>query len=231
MAFNSADTRQRAYNRIDTSNPHGSWIDEKFYNRGGTRNAKTLVGNWQEEERLEGDMATAGRDQSVVRKEGKYFKGGFESTAYLLSDKEEFDRQAEATSMHRQSFTEANGDIRTTKKPPMGVRSGIRAQMVLAEAQRAVAEAEEASRPRDAPLTTTYRETVSHVGTDGNTVKSTYRGRPQDAADYVSDTPITLYTGNPVTGSKMVVHGVTSAGGTGNALAKNTTFTHNKFAL
>lgn len=230
MAFNSSDTRQRAYNRIDTSNPHGSWIDEKFYNRAGTVGSKTLIGNWQEEERLEADMNAAGRDQTIVRKDGKYYKGGFESTAYLLSDKEESERLAQTVTMHRESFTEKNGDISTTKKPQLGVRSNIRAQMILEQAQAELKAQEEAQRQRDAPLTSTYRETISH-NSNASATKGVFAGRTEGAPSYTEDVPITLYTGNPHTGSTMTVHGKTMADGTGNPLAKNTNFTYNKFAL
>jgi hypothetical protein len=227
-----ADTRQRAYNRIDTSNPQGSWIDEKYYNRGGTGNSKVLVGNWQEEERLETDMTTMGKTQTVVRQDGKYFKGGFESSAYLLTDREDQERTMDGTTMQRQSFNEFNGDVQKQKKAPLGVRSNIRAQMVIDEAQELVRQQEEAARQRDAPLSTTYREAVSHIPLTGNTVKGTFRGASVGAEkDYAADTPITVYTGNPRTGVRMQVQGLTSTAGGGNALSKNTTFSHDKFAV
>ena len=36
MSLNRVDTRQRAYQRIDTSNPTGTWIDESGYNKYST---------------------------------------------------------------------------------------------------------------------------------------------------------------------------------------------------
>ena len=225
-----ADTRQRAYNRIDTSNPQGSWIDEKYYNRGGTGRSKTLVGNWQEEERLETDMVDAGQAQTVVKKEGKYFKGGFESTSYLLSAKEQNDRDLDGTSMHAMSYNDSNADVKKQRKAPLGVRNSIRAQMVLEEAQEVVRQQEEAARLKDAPLSTTYRETVSKVGNSGNTTRSEFKGtagRP----DYAADTPITVYTGNPQSGVRMKVQGLTATTGTGNPLAKNTGFSYDKYSL
>lgn len=225
-----ADTRQRAYNRIDTSNPQGSWIDEKYYNRAGTGKSKTLVGNWQEEERLEEDMTNMGMTQTVVKKEGKYFKGGFESTAFLLTDKDESQRDFDATTIQRDSFNESNGDIAKQQKAPLGVRSAIRAQMVIAEARDMVRQHEEASRPKQAPLTTTYRANVSHSGASGNTTRGTFHGSAGQT-DYAADTPITLYTGNPRTGMRMKVPGLTTTAGGGNPLAKNTSFSYDRFAL
>eukprot|EP00668_Euglena_longa_P005299 GGOE01006238.1.p1 GENE.GGOE01006238.1~~GGOE01006238.1.p1 ORF type:complete len:227 (-),score=60.62 GGOE01006238.1:246-926(-) len=46
MALNKADTRQRAYRKLDTSEPGGHWIEEAAFN------GKVLVGNWQEERTL-----------------------------------------------------------------------------------------------------------------------------------------------------------------------------------
>ena len=227
-----ADTRQRAYNRIDTSNPQGSWIDEKYYNRGGTSRSKVLVGNWQEEERLEEDMTTAGKTQTVVRKDGKYFRGGFESTSYLLTDREETDRALDGTTIQRDSFNTSNGDVDKQKKAPLGVRSAIRAQMVISEARDLVRQMEEASRPKAEPMTSTYRTQVSGVGESGMTTRGTFKGAAGEGAkDYASDTPVTVYTGNPRSGVRMKVQGLTETTGTGNALSKNTTFTYNRFAL
>jgi hypothetical protein len=227
-----ADTRQRAYNRIDTSNPQGSWIDEKYYNRAGTGKGKTLVGNWLEEERLEGDMTQHGNTQTIVKQEGRYYKGGFESTSYLLSDREENDRALDGTTIQRDSFNDSNGDVNKQRKAALGVRSQIRAQMVLGEAHELLRQQEEAARIRDAPLTTTYRETVSKTGADGNTTKGEFHGAASSAAvDYASDVPVTVYTGNPRSGVRMQVPGLTSTGGTGNPLSKNTTFSHDKYAL
>ena len=227
-----ADTRQRAYNRIDTSNPQGSWIDEKYYNRGGTGGAKVLVGNWQEEERLEADMNTAGKTQTVVRKDGKYFKGGFESTSYLLTDREETERGFDGTTIQRDDFNTHNGDIEKQKKAPLGVRSAIRAQMVVAEARELVKQMEENAKHKDEPMTSTYRANVSRTGANGNTTRGTFHGASAAARkDYSNDGPITVYTGNPRSGCRMKVQGISETAGTGNALAKNTSFTHNRFAL
>ena len=88
MAFNCSDTRQRAYNRIDTSSPGGNWIDEKQYNKAeaaSTRDKRVLVGNWQEESKLEKDMIQSGHELATLHKTGKYFSGGHESSAFLLT--------------------------------------------------------------------------------------------------------------------------------------------------
>lgn len=230
MAFNCADTRQRAYNRIDTSNPHGNWVDERSYNKTGTAGRRTLVGNWQEDEKLERDMKEHGHDQTVVRKEGKYFKGGFESTAYLLSEVEKEDRKAEGVTMQRQSFNDTNGDIKTQQKAPLGVRSQIRAEMVVAEAKAIVAQQEKAVAAASAPppMSSTYRDTVNRA--DGPQ-RRVVNDAPGEKRTYVGDKPITLYTGNPQTGARMRVQGATTEGGTGNPLAKNTNFTCDRFAI
>lgn len=226
-----ADTRQRAYNRIDTSNPQGSWIDEKYYNRGGTGGSKVLVGNWQEEERLEADMDVAGKTQTVVRKDGKYFKGGFESTSYLLTDREESDRGFDGTTIQRDDFNNSNGDIEKQKKAPLGVRSAIRAQMVVSEARALVKQMEEQSKLKDEPMTSTYRAQVSKTN-GANTLRGTFHGASEAARqDYSKAAPITVYSGNPRSGCRMKVQGLSETAGTGNPLARNTNFSHNRFAL
>jgi len=227
MAFNSADTRQRAYNRIDTSSPHGNWIDEKAYNKRGTagaHGARTLVGNWQEETVLEVDMSANGHEMSTLRQRGKYLTGGFESTAYLLSPLEQSDRVADHQTTQRVSYNEVNANVATQKKAPLGVRSHLRAQMIIEDATTKVKEASRRTVP--APVHSTYRETIG-----GLTESRTPVDESVLEARYVKEVPITIYTGNPQSGAQMVIPGRSSECGAGNPLGKNTSFSHGKYTL
>jgi hypothetical protein len=226
MAFNCADTRQRAYNRIDTSNPQGNWVDERSYNRpDNALRGRTLVGNWQEEVHLEADMNDNGHDVSLLRQRGRYMTGGFESTAYLLSPEEQGNRLADTVTTNRHSFNDTNGDVAMQRKPKLGVRSELRAQMVIAEAEKLAADAAQA--PAE-PLSTTYRATLSD--------RSKEQPRTIDMQQTLEQskklsTPITLYSGNPQSGVKMAVQGASSAAGTGNPHGKNCSFTFEKYSL
>jgi hypothetical protein len=230
MAFNCADTRQRAYNRIDTSNPGGNWIDEKGYNKArvghGTR---VLVGNWQEEGVLEKDMVEKGFDLSTLRKDGKYYHGGFESTAYLLASKDPHERTLSSVTTHRADFTMDNAEKGKKRQPNLGPRSQLLMQQVIEDASKEC-EARRRS-PEGEPLTTTYRSTLSDL------VKGSSPARePRLELDatgqplYMSDKPITVYTKNPVTQARMVVHGVTQEPELAPQHGRNTQFTNSKYA-
>ena len=84
MALNRTDTRQRAYNRIDTSNPKGNWIDEPSFNKstGGC-----LMGNWWEERELSKSMTEREKNESITSSTigSPRVKGGMESTKFLIN--------------------------------------------------------------------------------------------------------------------------------------------------
>ena len=225
-----ADYRARAHNRIDTSNPWGSWIDEKMYNkyRAPGASGKTLCGNWQEEVVLEGDMDAAGHSMALLRPKGRHLTGGFESTAYLISPIETAERKAAAETTVRDSFNERNGDVASQAKPPLGARSALRAEMIVAEARALVADAamKEAERSRGGAVRSTYEDTLA-----GKRVKPPPVDPRVLEAPYADDAPVTLYTGNPRSGAKMVVPGKTEAAGAGNPHGRSTHFTWSKFAI
>jgi hypothetical protein len=240
MAFNCSDTRQRAYNRIDTSAPGGSWIDEKQYNKslgGSAKGRKTLVGNWQEEAQLEGDMLTHGHDLSLIRKDGKFFKGGYESTAYLLSSEDPAAQKFDPHTTQRTSFNSTNGDVSHRLAPVGGIRQQLKAREVIEEARQMVAQQ---AAPKPEALTSTYRSTISENTPVTASAMATLsqRSLPRisdkqfspSEAPYAHDRPITLYTGNPATGKTMTVHGKTSAQGA-NPLGRSNFFTFDKFAI
>jgi hypothetical protein len=236
MAFNTADTRQRAYNRIDTCNPGGNWIDEKQYNKsrpGATK--KILCGNWQEEHSLEGDLMSQGIPVATIRQNDAtgHFVGGFESSPYLTMAVNPKDRRTELTSTQRASFNEKNSDLSTQKQPSLGARSQIRLNDVVSAAKE------------ELQKTVSEREARSSGMLDLNGSKielqSTYRGvhgKPEAkrvvetvSDEYLSDRPITLYTGNPSSGATMVVHGKTPNGSLVGPHHKHAHFSYDKFAI
>jgi hypothetical protein len=257
MAFNCADTRQRAYNRIDTSAPGGSWIDEKQYNKhigpakAGAR--RTLVGNWQEEGVLEKDMAERGHDLTMLKEVPAAagptrFRGGYESTEFLLSSQDRTERAMDGNSTYASTYGETamNRSLLATSTgdgsgaPPNattsgGVRSQLKAREVVEEARQMVAQQQQTLL------------TASRVGTGSDSFTSTYRttinatAGPQYATRrviepanldgrYVKDVPVTLYTGNPETGAAMVVPGKSGHVGL-NPLGRTNAFTFNKYAI
>lgn len=239
MAFNCADTRQRAYRSIDTSAPGGSWIDEKAFNKslaaktadGSAHPCRTLVGNWQEETALEGDMLAQGKDLAVLQKTGKYYKGGFESTSYLLSSVPEHDRtMTHVNSTHRTSFNDTNADVSARLAPVGGVRSQLKAKEVIEEAKRMVAESERRSQRAPDPLTTAYRDTITNAQHIRHLSGARRHVHQPEELTYGADVPVTLYTGDPKSGKVMSVHGKTFASGP-NPLGRSNAFTHDKFAI
>ena len=237
------DYRLRGPHRIDTYNPGGSWVDEKNYNRTrkGGASGKVLCGNWQEEVTLEDDMQRNGHDCSIFRPKGRRITGGFESTAYLTSDKEPATRCADHLTTMDASYTAKNGDVIAAKKSnapnhKLGVRSRIRAQMIVDEAKLLLSQQAEAQRSAQRPPSpeSTYEATLSMR----KQREGTRPRRPMDSqttlnCEYFDETPVTLYTGNPRTGAKMIVPGKSEASGVlyPSMHAKNTTFSNDKFAI
>lgn len=217
---------------IDTCSPGGEWIEEKRYNKvrrdtGSQRARKVLCGNWQEEKVLEDDLLA----QPKVAVEAKEFAGtavlraaldpiresatgrytgGFESTPYLTTDS----RNPHVCFMettHRHDFCEANGDVRSQRRPDLGVRSRVLLDIAL----KAAREAKEASDAEQQMRLSGAVRNGDGEGTFFSTYHTSYCRKEELPTinelrnDYLSDEPITLYTGNPKTGCTMVVHGKT----------------------
>ncbi|KAF8289457.1 hypothetical protein TcYC6_0025200 [Trypanosoma cruzi] len=224
---------QKPYVPIDTCSPGGTWIEEKRYNKvrheSHKRQAcKVLCGNWQEEKSLEDDLlaqrpllpgsvpaddfvqtAVLQASLDVIRegKNGRY-AGGYQSTPYLTIDaRNPHLRLLQTTQRH--DYCEANGDVRRLRRPDMGARSRVLLEVALKAAKE---EKEACDREQQTRL--------SRLAEDGGGIYlSTYHKshcREEELPiinelrnDYLSDEPVTLYTGNPVTGCTMTVHGKT----------------------
>ena len=205
------------------------WISEKYYNksRGGDC-SKVLVGNWQEEQVLEGDMVSMGCSLDTTRKKEGTSRvvGGFESTAFLISSEAPDKRTTELLTTQKASYNNEFGDVTKLRKPGLGVRSQVRAEAIVEQARRDHAATIKAKEDATIPeaVSSTYRETV---GGDK---------RPKRAIggfdnSYMNSKPITLYTPNPVSGKQMTVHGVTPVSNDNIAHGKNTNFTNPKYVL
>eukprot|EP01065_Artemidia_motanka_P030420 TRINITY_DN36437_c0_g1_i1.p1 TRINITY_DN36437_c0_g1~~TRINITY_DN36437_c0_g1_i1.p1 ORF type:complete len:262 (+),score=89.51 TRINITY_DN36437_c0_g1_i1:64-786(+) len=222
MALNRTDTRQRAYNRIDTSQPQGNWIEEASYNR---RGGKVLVGNWVEERVLGDSMRQHGTDGAVhkVEEQTSRFgaaraKGGFSSSQFLVNPRDEPEHWAlggakpHFLSVNQSEYRHDSADAAKMKPAEVGVARRRRAAEVVADAV-ASEERPEVSR--------TYYSTSYQSATASAKLPSP-KG-PRDSFDYAEDVPVSLYTGNPSTGKKMAVQGK-SAGTGRNPFAKNAAF-------
>lgn len=206
------------------------WINEKNYNkaRGGDCH-KVLVGNWQEEQVLEGDMMGQGLSLDTTRKlpNSNRIAGGFESTAYLLSPEDPANRTAaNLTTTQRACYNSENGDVAKLRKQALGVRSQLRAQQIVEQAKSdfSATQAEREEQAVPMATTSTYRE---QLGGDFMPKRSV---TGYDAS-YLDDTPITLYTKNAVSGKQMTVQGGTMPSAVNSTHSRNTQFSNPKYML
>lgn len=238
MAFNTSDTRQRAFVPIDTSNPGGAWMEEKSYNKSRPGDCKkVLCGNWQEERLLEGDMMSQGMEVTVTRKDGNRVRGGFESSPYLTMAADPRDRRQELLSTHRASYNMINSNVDSQKKSALGVRSQAKFEQVASLAKDSLAAAQE-ERER-----TMRMDKTSGNLADENPYTSTYQGvhcpggiGPRKTVDripteYLDDTPITLYTGHKGATKVMAVHGKTATSSFGSTHSRHTHFSEEKYSI
>ncbi|RNF20738.1 uncharacterized protein Tco025E_03646 [Trypanosoma conorhini] len=249
--------RRRPYVPIDTCSPGGTWIEEKRYNKvrhenGAQQASKVLCGNWQEEKALEDDLLAqpplppgtvapeefaqtavlqASLDPIREGPHGRY-TGGYQSTPYVTTDARNPHLRFLQTTQ-RLDYCEANGDVKRLRRPDMGVRSRVLLEVALkaAQAEKEACDTEKQTR-------------LSHIAEDGGGIYlSTYHKshcREEELPvinelrnDYLSDEPITLYTGNPVTGCTMTVHGKTPVEPVKerSRFGRHTYFTERKYAL
>ncbi|CBH14370.1 uncharacterized protein TEOVI_000380800 [Trypanosoma equiperdum] len=247
---------RKPYVPIDTCSPAGTWIEEKHYNKerhkdGATCSRKVLCGNWQEEKVLEDDLlaqqpvpsdpkgqmdftsTTVLRASLDAIRPGKNdrFTGGYSSTPYVTSDaRNPHSRFLQTT--NREDYCEKNADLRTLRRPDLGARSRVLLQVALNAARE------------EKNATEAERKQLTNVGMDGNNVYlSTYQKvhcLPEELPvvdslcnDYLSDEPITLYTGNPETGCTMTVHGKTPVEPVEgrSRFGRHTYFTERKYCL
>eukprot|EP00759_Apiculatamorpha_spiralis_P012644 PhF_6_TR19610/c0_g1_i2/m.28613 len=197
MALNKVDTLQRAYNKLDAYSPLGHWVDEPSYNRqqrsnSSSKNRKVLVGNWQEETVQSGGNATTILGASLSA-----------NTNTTIAD------TSALSSTQRASYNEANSDISSQAPPPIGLRSQRRAAEIT---QLAVSKVKAYQEDTVRKNTSTTEEVFGSSYGDQFGRKSTEKKSIPDSIDhltYVTDQPVTLYTGNPLTGSSMKVQGMT----------------------
>eukprot|EP00756_Hemistasia_phaeocysticola_P039103 Hpha_TRINITY_DN16797_c5_g3::TRINITY_DN16797_c5_g3_i2::g.79028::m.79028 len=223
MALNRTDTRQRAYNRIDTSQQQGNWIEEASYNKHG--GGKILMGNWVEERGLKDGMAAHGEDSRVHRTTttersfgADRAKGGFQSSKFLTNPNDTSGHwalgqdQPHFVTVHQAEFNKSNADTSQRKPPPSGVLKTKRREEIMAEALASEVRPEQ----KFSSYSTSYQTTTALV--EGPALRG-----PRDSFDYAEDVPVSLYTGNPETGKKMGVQG--KSAGTGRCpFAKNAAF-------
>ncbi|KAG8343465.1 hypothetical protein ERJ75_001749700 [Trypanosoma vivax] len=242
---------------IDTCSPGGTWIEEKRYNKtrhkdGATCSRKVLCGNWQEERLLEDDLLAqqvlssdsmkaedlsktailrASLDTIRASASGR-FTGGYPSTPYIACDaRDPHMRFMQTTQRH--DYCEANADVRSLRRPELGARSRTHLELALKAAR-------EAKAATDAERQERLRRTQEE---EGSVYLSTYHREhchPEELPvidelrnDYLSDEPITLYTGNPETGCTMVVHGKTPVEPVPerSRFGRHTYFTERKYCL
>jgi len=222
--MNRTDTRQRAYNRIDSSQQQGNWIEEASYNKNGSQ-GKVLMGNWVEERGLQDSMAEHGEDSRVHRTTttersfgADRGKGGFQSSKFLTnpSDKPAHwalgGEEPQFVTLHQANFNKTNSDAKARAPAPSGTLRTKRREEIIAEALANEVRPEK----KYTSYSTTYQSTTALCDAPA------LRG-PRDSFDYAEDVPVSLYTGNPQTGKKMGVQGKTA--GTGRCpFAKNAAF-------
>jgi hypothetical protein len=206
-------------------NADAGWLGEKLYNRTGRPGAKTLVGNWAEEGRLETDVEFRNASSGFPTAPGA------ESSPFLVSAvAPEARTMAHVTTEQRAEYTAENGDLMKLRGAGSGVRAQLRAQMVLDEA-RLMVEADTQRRAdllRPAAVSTAYRDTHGS-SVEGPPVRTVVPDTVMQQR-YASDVAVTLYSGDPVTGEFMATQGRTGhAEGARNPQAKNSAFSMDKY--
>ena len=200
------------------------WINEKRYNKSGRVGGKTLIGNWREEQRLDGDLGIA--SGTIVDTNRK----GAESTPFLLSSVPRAQRSMVDLDTEQQAqFNQRNSDVTLLRPAKLGVRSMLRAQDILSEARQFVAADDAARRRPDAtPPKSCARDMCDRTGVEGPPLM---RVDPFKTFTYLDDRVVTLYTGDPTTGETMhALPGRTAvAPGAPNPHAKNHGFTMDKY--
>ena len=131
------------------------------------------------------------------------------------------------SSTQRASYNEHNADVTSQARAPLGLRSQRRAAEITRQAIATTLESQAATLSRTtATMEDTYGSSYGDVFGRHVPVR---REVPLSAANltYATDRAITVFSGNPVTGTKMVVQGGTEASANGNPFARNCDFTTN----
>ena len=130
-------------------------------------------------------------------------------------------------STQRTSYNEKNADITSQARAPLGLRSQRRAAEITRQAiATTLASQCDTVERNTAKIEEVYGSSYGDVYGRHVPVK---RAAPASAAHltYATDRAITVFSGNPVTGTRMVVQGGTEPSSNGNPFARNCDFTTN----
>lgn len=130
---NRIDTRQRVFSTIDTSYPHGDWVEEPAFNRSQTTHG-VLSGNWMEER--------------IVSEEAQQLAHMGINTLYAQDKKDRHVKATSSVAFHKDFMGVTNGLF--LDAPSKG--SSIKNQQTCTIAHRGVP-------PNEQLLNTTHRET------------------------------------------------------------------------
>lgn len=174
----------------------------------------------------------------ISEKKNGHFGGGHSSTPYLTCDvRHPMLRELDST--YRVDYNATSSDVASQRRPELGVRSQLLLHQAMERAKEMKAEREEARIRRTleaesqqkgcsrslAPNVSEYRATIC----DETEVLPVVEALEQD---YLSEEPITLYTGNPYTKKIMTVHGKTPVDPQSSSrFGKHTYFSESKYAL
>lgn len=187
----------------------------------------------------------------IIRDKGNgHYTGGLESTPYMIASSADPKARHLATT-HRTDYNPVSADVHSQDRPTLGVRQQLLLQQALAAAKVAQEEAERAHAEQQRSVASRTRRAATSTGGDKHlddleddrtttVYKAQYCDRHGEVLptieelrnDYLSDEPITLYTGNPHTGKTMTVHGKTPVDPVGaSRFGKHTYFSEPKYAL
>ncbi|EPY22926.1 hypothetical protein STCU_00241 [Strigomonas culicis] len=234
----------------------GNWQEEEALEQDMLRRERE-----EQEGRMDGTILkttfTGTASLDVIRDKGNgHFAGNFTSSPYLTVTAADAANRHLATT-HRTDFNARSSDVQQLKRPDLGVRAQQLQQQAL-EAAAAEKEADDAQRASLRAATTSKKVGGvggAHAGLDGACATSVYQGTISGQApacttdqfintsanndtvhalhqEYLSDEPITLYTGNPNTGKTMTVHGKTPVDPEAETrFGRHTNFTEPKYNL
>ncbi|GET85686.1 hypothetical protein, conserved [Leishmania tarentolae] len=173
----------------------------------------------------------------ITAKPNGFYSGGHTSTPYLTCDSRH-PTMRNLDSTYRVDFNHTSSNVASLRRPELGVRSQRLMEQVRVAA-KAMQDANLRTRQEQqqlregsmkgmsrsyGPNVSEYRATMC----DENEVLPVVEELSQD---YLSDEPITLYTGNPNTGKTMTVHGKTPVDPMSSSrFGKHTHFSEFKYA-
>lgn len=190
-----------------------------------------------------------GATLDVIKDKGNgHYAGGFLSTPYLTCDPAHPTLRSLQTTQ-RADYNHTNGDVTALRRTPLGIRSQHLLQQALDTAAKEKAE-EETQRTQRATASATqsrglggFSVDLGEADGDDDRHHSLYkatmcRGEPplpvveSLVLDYLTDEPITIYTGNPSSQETMAMHGKTPVDPMSTSrFGKHTYFSDKKYNL